>query len=109
SSPQRDTYHTAEFRSWPDAPPKPGERAAYTAKHPDVADSRLFYAWLQYLLHRQMQRAHNTARELGVILKGDIPIGISRDSVPAWADGHLFHFDGQAGAPPDDFAVHGQN
>lgn len=105
----RDTYHTADFRSWPDDAPKAGELEAYTAKHPDVADSRLFYAWLQYLLHRQMQRAHNTARELGVILKGDIPIGISRDSVPAWADGHLFHFDGQAGAPPDDFAVHGQN
>lgn len=56
-----------------------------------------------------MTRVHEEARQLGIILKGDIPIGISRDSVPAWTDGQLFHFNGQAGAPPDDFAVHGQN
>ena len=68
-----------------------------------------FYTYVQYLLHEQMTRVHAEARKVGVVLKGDIPIGISRDSVPAWVDGRLFHFDGQAGAPPDDFAVHGQN
>ena len=30
-------------------------------------------------------------------------------SVDAWTDGRLFHFDGQAGAPPDFFSRHGQN
>lgn len=68
-----------------------------------------FYPFVQYLLHRQMSAAHEKARSLGVILKGDIPIGICRDSVPAEVDTRLFHFDGQAGAPPDDFAVNGQN
>lgn len=68
-----------------------------------------FFQFMQYLLHRQMSAAHEEARALGVILKGDIPIGICRDSVPAEVDTRLFHFDGQAGAPPDDFAVNGQN
>lgn len=68
-----------------------------------------FYSFVQFLLHRQMQAAHEHARKLGVILKGDIPIGIGRNSVPAEAVPELFHFDGQAGAPPDAFARHGQN
>lgn len=71
--------------------------------------SEAFHIFVQYLLHKQMSAAKEQARELGVILKGDIPIGISRDSVPAHEDRHLFHFDGQAGAPPDAFAQHGQN
>ena len=52
--------------------------------------------------------AHDTARQCGVILKGDIPIGVCADSVPATVDCQLFHFDGSAGAPPDDFAREGQ-
>lgn len=99
----RDHFGTANFRSWPH---KAGsdEIAA-----PDLSAQQLYYQFVQYLLHRQMEAVHAEARERGVLLKGDIPIGISPDSVPAWADGRLFHFDGQAGAPPDDFAVNGQN
>lgn len=43
------------------------------------------------------------------MLKGDIPIGISRNSVEAWKEPHYFNLNGQAGAPPDDFSVNGQN
>ena len=68
-----------------------------------------FYSFVQYLLHNQMAAVHKAARLQRVILKGDIPIGICHDSVPAMVDSHLFHFNGQAGAPPDAFAVHGQN
>lgn len=68
-----------------------------------------FFFFLQYLLHEQLLAAHDLARESRVILKGDIPIGVCPDSVPVEADRHLFHLDGRAGAPPDAFAVHGQN
>ncbi len=105
----RDLYHTANFRDWPADAPKPNEVEAFAQKHPQLQKERHFYAFVQYLLHRQMKQVHQEAQEDGVILKGDIPIGISRDSVPAWVDGQLFHFNGQAGAPPDDFATHGQN
>ncbi len=95
----RTFHHTANFRSWPD------DRTDAFGMDKDMA----FHKFTQYLLHRQMLAVHETARSLGVMLKGDIPIGISPDSVPAWKDGRLFHFNGTAGAPPDDFAVNGQN
>lgn len=75
----------------------------------ELGGTAAFHVFVQFLLHRQLRDAHEEARRSGVILKGDIPIGISRDSVPARVDPHLFHFDGQAGAPPDDFARDGQN
>jgi 4-alpha-glucanotransferase len=56
-----------------------------------------------------MLEASNYAREKGIILKGDIPIGIFRNSVDAWLEPHLYNMDAQAGAPPDDFSDLGQN
>ncbi len=95
----RTFHHTPDFRAWPD------ERTDAYGMEEDMT----FHKFTQYLLHRQMLAVHETARLLGVMLKGDIPIGVSPDSVPAWKDERLFHFDGTAGAPPDDFAVNGQN
>ncbi|WP_165020721.1 4-alpha-glucanotransferase [Dysgonomonas sp. ZJ279] len=63
----------------------------------------------QFLLHKQLVEVKEYAHTNGVILKGDIPIGISRDSVEAWVEPHLFNLDVQTGAPPDDFSVNGQN
>ena len=64
----------------------------------------------------QQVRTHNAAQEHGrhahqhgVVLKGDIPIGISRTSVEAWCNPALFSLESQAGAPPDAFARDGQN
>lgn len=69
----------------------------------------LFYAWLQYHLHIQLQSACSYARSRGVSLKGDIPIGVSAGSVDAWQHPELFNLDCAAGAPPDAFARDGQN
>ena len=60
-------------------------------------------------LHIQLLDAGNYAREKGIIFKGDIPIGISRNSVEAWIEPYYFNMNGQAGAPPDAFSVNGQN
>ena len=65
--------------------------------------------FIQYHLHLQLREAADYAHEHGVVLKGDIPIGIYRYSCDAWVAPRLFHMDQQAGAPPDDFAVKGQN
>lgn len=75
----------------------------------DTSGGEKFYFFVQYLLHRQLTKARDTARRNGVILKGDIPIGISRDSVDAETAPHLFCLDVCAGAPPDAFARMGQN
>ena len=68
-----------------------------------------FYYYLQYQLHVQLLTVSTYARAKGILLKGDIPIGISRSSVEAWVEPHYFHLNGQAGAPPDAFSVNGQN
>ncbi len=68
-----------------------------------------FFRFTQYLLHTQMTKAHRVARECGILLKGDIPIGVHPHSVCVATHPELFHTDGAAGAPPDDFARHGQN
>lgn len=72
-------------------------------------DDVMFYAWLQYQLHLQLLDACRYARSRGVAVKGDIPIGVSPDSADAWQHPELFNLDSSAGAPPDDFAVDGQN
>ena len=48
-------------------------------------------------------------RKNGIVLKGDLPIGVNRTSVEAWMEPKYFNMNGQAGAPPDDFSVNGQN
>ncbi len=103
----RDLYQTADFRQWPhysEYLPKDIDTICQEQAH----EIGLFY-YLQYHLHLQLTAAGNHARRHGVILKGDIPIGISRCSVEAWAEPYYFNMNGQAGAPPDDFSVNGQN
>jgi 4-alpha-glucanotransferase len=68
-----------------------------------------FYCYVQFCLDAQLKEAVEYAHSKGIIIKGDLPIGISRTSVDAWQFPHLFNLDSQAGAPPDAFSVDGQN
>lgn len=106
----RDINGTPDFTKW-------GEYAQYSPEKVDcfnAADLRnaermnMVY-YVQYNLDRQMREVSDYAHSKGVAIKGDIPIGISRTSADAWTDTRLFNMDCQAGAPPDDFSVLGQN
>ena len=97
----RDQYGTADFSQWP----KEATVAAIKATNKEVQ----FWYFVQYNLDQQMHAAHEFARDHHVILKGDIPIGISRDGVEAWVEPKYFNLNGQAGAPPDAFSADGQN
>ena len=68
-----------------------------------------FYCYLQFHADKQLSDAVAYAHSLGVAMKGDIPIGISPDSVDAYVEPELFNLDASAGAPPDDFSISGQN
>lgn len=68
-----------------------------------------FYCYLQFHADKQLADAVAYAHSMGVAIKGDIPIGISPDSVDATTDPQLFNLDASAGAPPDDFDACGQN
>ena len=67
------------------------------------------YCFIQYHLHLQLKEAADYAHKKGVVLKGDIPIGIYRNGCDAWVAPDQYNMDLQAGAPPDDFAAVGQN
>ena len=97
----RDKYGTAVFSEWP----KEATVKAIKSTNTDVQ----FWYFVQYNLDQQMRAAHDYARKHCVILKGDIPIGISRDGVEAWVEPKYFNLNGQAGAPPDPFSADGQN
>ncbi|MBU6120356.1 4-alpha-glucanotransferase [Hymenobacter siberiensis] len=105
----RDRYHTADFQEWPAQFRTPQNLAELTAETaPDYDDYGLFF-FTQYHLDKQLRAAVAYARSRGVVLKGDLPIGIYRHSVDAWTQPELYHMDSQAGAPPDDFSTTGQN
>ena len=74
-----------------------------------TADFSTFFYFVQFVLNEQMEAVHAYAREKGVILKGDIPIGVNRNGCDVWMEPKYFNLNGQAGAPPDDFSVNGQN
>ena len=83
--------------------------AAYTLTAlPETLTPDYVY-YVQYLLHTQLRAAADYARQKGVVLKGDLPIGVNRDSVETRQHPELFNLDSQAGAPPDAFSVQGQN
>ena len=69
----------------------------------------MFHVWVQYHLRRQLDTAAAHAHARGVALKGDLPIGVSPTSVETWVHPEWFHLGTQSGAPPDDFALDGQN
>ena len=68
-----------------------------------------YYYFLQFHADKQLADAVAYAHSIGVAMKGDIPIGISPDSVDAAVYPELFNLDASAGAPPDDFSISGQN
>ncbi|GKT35356.1 Glycoside hydrolase, family 77 like protein, partial [Aduncisulcus paluster] len=76
--------------------------------HP-LFDEYKFHLWLQFNLHRQLKAATDYCTSLGVVLKGDIPIGVSPRGADAWWWRDYFRLDTQTGAPPDAFSANGQN
>lgn len=106
----RDKYETVDFTQWTEhrtysqALLKKGT-STRAAHHEEIA----FQYFLQFYLDKQLKETAAYTRSKGVILKGDIPIGIYRNSVDAWIAPHLYNMGGQAGAPPDPFSAAGQN
>ena len=103
----RDEQGTADFTRW-------GEMSRYDTKRVEEyalrkRDEVAYHCYVQFHLHLQLAEACNYARSRGIILKGDLPIGVSRTSADAWQSPRLFHLDSQAGAPPDAFSAMGQN
>jgi 4-alpha-glucanotransferase len=106
----RDRHDSSDFTQW-----KVHKKYSKDAIDKYVSpEAKQYHAialqyFTQYHLHTQLRAATDYAHQQGIIVKGDIPIGIYRHSCDAWVDPELYHMDVQAGAPPDHFTVQGQN
>ena len=106
----RDKYNTCDFHYWK-------EHRRYNKKliekfcSPENAHYQeiALYYYLQFHLHKQLTEVKEYAYSKGIVLKGDIPIGVSRTSIEVWTEPELFNIHCQTGAPPDDFSDNGQN
>lgn len=103
----RDKYQTSNFTHWPEGSVFSDEMLVKLIKHD--SDRINLYFYVQYNLHIQLSEVHAYAQRYNIMLKGDIPIGVSSCSVDVWVNSQLFHLNTQAGAPPDDFSTKGQN
>jgi 4-alpha-glucanotransferase len=101
----RDKFGTADFSQWPEHQKFDTKKTAALAKKDEVQ----FYCFIQFHLHSQLQAATAYAHAAGIVLKGDIAIGVYRYGADVWQQPELFNLDKQAGAPPDPFADKGQN
>jgi 4-alpha-glucanotransferase len=106
----RDKHGTPDFQQWREAAVfSEGLLKKMTSSRARHYDEIAFAYFLQYHLDRQLSEAADYVRQHGMVLKGDIPIGIYRYSVDAWIAPQLYHMNAQAGAPPDPFSAKGQN
>jgi 4-alpha-glucanotransferase len=106
----RDQYGTVDFNQWPAYRHfNQQEIDLLTAKESAAYKEIALHYYVQYQLHVQLKEATAYAHDHGIIVKGDIAIGVYRHGADAWQHPELYHMDAQAGAPPDDFAVAGQN
>lgn len=67
-----------------------------------------FQIWLQWQLYRQLKAVKEYAIKNKVLLEGDLPILVSRDSADVWSRREFFKLELAAGAPPDMYCAKGQ-
>ena len=75
----------------------------------DHAENEDIIYFVQYHLHVQLKEAAEYAQSKGIILKGDLPIGIYRNSVETRIHPEFFHLSKQMGTPPSNEYPNGQN
>lgn len=106
----RDFFETSDHSEW-------GRYSCYSRDKLEklVSESSVhydiirFYYYIQFHLFLQLSESAEYARKKRVVLKGDLPIGVDRNSVDTWVYPNLFRMNTSTGAPPDYFAKNGQN
>ncbi len=67
-----------------------------------------FYKWIQWVLFTQFKDVKRYAVSKKILIMGDLPILVSRDSADVWAHSEYFKLEFAAGAPPDMYCAQGQ-
>ena len=106
----RDLFRTAKHWTWGVyATPSPSMLEHLSSPEQEWHQTIQFYCYLQFKLHQQLYATSCTLRDLGIVLKGDLPIGVDTCSVDTWLHPTLFRMHTNTGAPPDYFDKKGQN
>jgi 4-alpha-glucanotransferase len=106
----KDKYGTSDFSKWKtNSSYNEAEVLRLSSSRSKAFKQIAFHYFVQYHLHLQLKDAVDHAHKNGIALKGDIPIGIYRYGADAWTAPELYNMNMQAGAPPDDFTIKGQN
>lgn len=98
------------FLSWPPAyqDPESEETADFARRHEEHIR---FHQYLQWQADRQLARAGERCRELGLSigLYLDLAVSFDRAGSDAWSARGEVALDASVGAPPDDFSLNGQD
>ena len=108
-------FHQADPKVWlwtqwpaPFQDPDSTETQAFARAH---VRHIMFYEWVQWQIDRQLDAAqrHARSRNLGIGLYHDLALATDRFGSDLWAHRPFFVAGCRVGAPPDDFAPHGQD
>lgn len=111
----QEHFHAADasvwgWPVWPEAyrDPRSPEVARFAETHRDRVE---LFAYLQWLAEQQLARAAEVARAVGMPLGlyVDLAVGVDGAGSEAWGWKDLYATGVSVGAPPDDFALQGQN
>lgn len=74
----KDQFETADFNTWPEHKTiTQAEVEKLTSKTSSIfGDVIAYHYWVQYHLSKQLTEAANYAASKGIVLKGDLPIGV---------------------------------
>ena len=106
----KHNYEQASWKSWhkEDQQKTPEEiKKLWSTKA--FYKERLFHAWCQKIADEQFTAATKKVHELGIKIKGDMPILMNDDSCDAWAFPQFFNQNLRAGSPVDNENPTGQN
>ena len=100
----QQVLQSKDFKAWHD------ENAEWLEPYAEwCGKTPALVCYVQYHLHLQLKAAADYARSKGVVLKGDLPIGVNRMSAETARHPELFNMDCQTGSTPDVFQPKGQN
>ncbi len=103
----KESHQWTSWEEWPNAHKSPSQ-SSYEDLLKEYKEEIHYHSFVQYLCYRQFEHVREVAEKEGVLIKGDIPILISRDSADVWAERSNFLLNLAAGAPPDMYAKEGQ-
>lgn len=105
----KDLNHGAHWKEWKQFRDIDAKTLDSLWNNPEYREEHLFWVWVQEALDRQFRQAAKAIQDMGLLLKGDIPILMNEDSADVWAHSEFFNRDLSAGAPPEPLNPLGQN